>query len=93
MGTPEPMPSSSLRPNRRAAALMLALALFGTGAAACGGDAARETPVADDEPATEDNVDDDLVPGDPGNGQNTDPGDQAPGAQLGGDGSDEEDGP
>ena len=68
---------------------MLALAVFGPGlTAAC---AENETPPPAAEPATEDDVDADLVPGDAGNGANTDPGDSAPGAQVGGDGTDEED--
>ena len=68
---------------------MLALAVFGPGlSAAC---ADQGTPAPNAEPATEDGVDADLVPGDAGNGMNTDPGDQAPGAPIGGDGTDDED--
>ena len=68
---------------------MLALAVFGPGlTGAC---ADEETPAPADEASTEDGVDADLVPGDAGNGANTDPGDQAPGAQVGGDGTDDED--
>lgn len=68
---------------------MLALAVFGPGFAA--GCADEETPEPGAEASTEDGVDAELVPGDAGNGMNTDPGDQAPGAQVGGDGTDDED--
>ena len=68
---------------------MLALAVFGPGlSAAC---ADEEPPASEAEPATEDDVDADLVPGGVENGANTDPGDSAPGAQVGGDGTDDED--
>jgi hypothetical protein len=68
---------------------MLALAVFGPAfSAAC---ADEGTPPPADEASTEDGVDADLVPGDAGNGANTDPGDSAPAAQVGGDGTDEED--
>jgi hypothetical protein len=72
-------------PSRRAAAFVLATLIF---APACGGD---DTPDSRSEPATEDQTDADLVPGDPSNGIQTDPGDMAPGADVGGDGTDEED--
>ena len=68
---------------------MLSLAVFGPGLSAACADEGTPPPAA--EPATEDGVDADLVPGNADNGQNTDPGDQAPGAQVGGDGTDEED--